>query len=190
MVNTQLTEVIQKMIDNINRTSSIAGLLIKDQVKKDFDKAAKDSVDMYYEYKNGQYTRYGRQYNLYNIYKVKTGIKMTDGNIIISPTIEMDSSALVGVYHSNSSRHRGGGSWNSGGDVDADYVFENFIYGRHPSTNGWSPKWGDGYQLEYELIKDSISPNKYLLHYLESYNQKYFSNHVENIMQQMVKLYT
>ena len=48
MKNDLLADKIQKMIDNIDYVQGMAGLLVKDNVKKDFENAAKESVDRYY----------------------------------------------------------------------------------------------------------------------------------------------
>lgn len=182
-----LSDTIQKMIDDIDRAGAIAGVLLKDQVHKDFEKAAKTSVDNYYKYKNGEYTRYERQYRLYSIYKVQTTISREKDNIIISTGIYMNSDPLEGVYHSNSSKHQGGGSWALGGDVEADYVFKNFISGKHPWTNGWPHSGANS--LEYDLISNKPSPDNYLKRYRDRYVDIYFNKHIQKVMDNLLKIY-
>lgn len=187
-----LSDTIQKMIDDIDRAGAIAGLLLKDEVHNDFEKAAKTSVDNYYKYVNGYYTKYERQYRLYKTYDVKTSIAREGNNIVISTGIYMDSDPLEGLYHSNSSRHQGSGSWESGGDVEAEYVFKNFISGKHPWTNGWP--WSNSNnsmygQLQYELISSRPSPDNYLKRYRDRYVGVYFNKHVQNMMEKLLKVY-
>ena len=182
-----LSDAIQNMIDNVEQVSAMTALIVKEKVKQDFEKAAKESVDKYYQYVKGQYTRYGRQYNLYNVYKVVTDVSKDGNRIIVDARIVMEPSTLEGLYHSNSKNHSGDGSWERGGGVDAGYVFENFIYGRHPWTNAW-PLSGDD-TLEYKLIKDKISPNTFLNKYKKSYGDKYFSKHVESTIVNLMKIY-
>ena len=182
-----LSDAIQNMIDDINRATAYAGVFLKSKVQKDFEDAARTSVDKYYSYKNGHYTRYGRQYRLYKVYDVKTTVERENGNIVISTGIYMDSDRLEGLYHSNSSKHNGDDAWSSGGDVEEDYVFENFIYGRHPWTNGW-PTSGDKF-LEYDEIKSKTSPDSYLNKYRDKYSDVYFSKHIQKTMDGLLKAY-
>lgn len=185
MKNDSLTDKIQKMIDNIDYVQGTLGLLVKDNVKKDFEKAAKESVDKYYEYKKGSYTQYGRKHRLYGVYNVTTSIKNKNGTIVITPRIEMNSDSLEGVYHTNSIKHNGNSSWDDGGDVEADYVFENFIYGFHPWTNGWP--LSEDEDLRYKRIKQKgQSPNAFLNSYIDNYNKKFFSKYVQDIMNKLL----
>ena len=187
MAGKTLEDAIQGMINDVQKATTAAALLTKDQVKKDFENAAKESVDKYYEYVNGSYTRGERQYNLYKIYKVNVGISKGKDSIIISSNILMNSDVLEGVYHSNSSKHNGGGSWSSGGDVDANYVFKNFIYGHHPWTNGWPTSGAE--DLEYKLITKRPTPNSFLNNYIDSYGEKYFAKRFEKNLLQLLKAY-
>lgn len=182
-----LSDAIQNMIDDIDKATAFAGVFLKNKVQKDFEAAAKTSVDKYYSYKNGYYTRYGRQYRLYKVYDVKTTVYRENGNIVVSTGIYMDSDKLEGLYHSNSSIHNGSGSWESGGDVDADYVFENFIYGRHPWTNGWPISVAKS--LEYDEIKSKPSPDSYLNRYCDKYVDVYFSKHIQKTIDGLLKAY-
>lgn len=185
MKNDLLADKIQKMIDNIDYVQGMAGLLVKDNVKKDFENAAKESVDRYYEYKKGSYTQHGRKHRLYGVYNVTTTIRNKNGSVIITPRIEMDSDRLEGLYHTNSTRHDGNAPWDDGGDVDASYVFENFIKGLHPWTNGWP---SSGYEnLEYKRIKQKgQTPNAFLNSYIDNYNKKFFSKYVQEIMNKLL----
>ena len=47
-----LGDAIQKLIDNVETVSEIAGNICRMQAEKDFNDAAKTAVDKYYEYKN------------------------------------------------------------------------------------------------------------------------------------------
>ena len=78
-----LSDTIQSMIDDIDKASAIAGIFLKSKVQKDFETAAHTSVDKYYSYKRGQYTKYGRQYRLYKVYDVKTTINREKDNIVL-----------------------------------------------------------------------------------------------------------
>lgn len=183
-----LSDTIQKMIDDIDRAGAIAGLLIKDQVHKDFEKAAKTSVDNYYKYINGSYTKYERQYRLYKTYDVQTSVTREGNNIVISTGIYMSSDPLEGLYHSNSSKHEGEKPWKSGGDVEAEYVFNNFISGKHPWTNGW-PVAKDEPILREGYTKKRPVPDSYLKRYRDRYVDVYFNRHVQNMMEKLLKAY-
>ena len=185
--NTSLSDAIQKMIDNIEMATAVAGVYLKSQVHRDFEKAAKTSVDKYYSYINGYYTQHDRQYRLYKVYDVKTDVKREGKNIVISTGIYMDSDRLEGLYHSNSSKHSGNGPWGSGGDVEADYVFKNFIYGMHPWTNGW-PLRGVS-NLEYDEIQSKPSPDSYLNKYVDKYVDVYFNKHLNKTLDGLLKAY-
>ena len=182
-----LSDAIQNMIDDVERATAFAGVFLKSKVQKDFEDAARTSVDKYYSYKNGYYTRYGRQHRLYKVYDVKTDVHKENGNIVVSTGIYMDSDRLEGLYHSNSSLHKGSGSWEAGGDVEADYVFENFIRGIHPWTNGW-PRTSTPF-LEYDEIRSKPSPDNYLNRYRDKYADVYFSKHIQKTMDGLLKAY-
>jgi hypothetical protein len=183
-----LSDAIQNMIDNIDQATSVAGTLIKARVHEDFEKAAKTSVDKYYEYKNGYYTKHGRKHRLYKTYDVKTSIKHEGNNIVISAGIYMSSDPLEGLYHSNSSLHDGDGPWRRGGDVEAEYVFKNFISGQHPWTNAWPlENYEEG--LQYKLIKSKPSPDHYLKNYRDKYINTHFNKHVNKTLDNLLKFY-
>ena len=181
--NNSLEDAIQKMIDNVETAAEVAGGLIKQQVEKDFKAATKNVVDEYYDYKNGSYTKYGRQHNLYNIYQVTSNLNKKGKSYVITTDIRMDSSALEGVYHSNSSKHQGSGPWESGGQVEADYVFENFLAGEHPWT-----RFENGTYV-YGENKDKMSPDKKLNEYLKKYGARYFDDYLQKTFSQLLKLY-
>lgn len=184
---------MQKLIDNAEGVLKYATKTLKNKMDEDFKKVAKQSVDKYYEYKNGPYTKHGRRYNLYKIYNVTTTVSKKEGSTKITTLLLMESDPLEGVYKSNSSYHQGNGPWKSYdgaygpgldyGGVEADYVFENFIHGRHPWTNGWSPIWGVDYShLKKGYKHDKVSPNKFLDKYAESYGKKYIDKYMQDIM--------
>lgn len=186
MAANTLEGAIQNVIDNIEAASAVAGLILKDKVHEDFHQAAKTSVDKYYSYKNGGYTKYGRQYRLYKTYDVRTDVYREGQNIVISTGVYMSSDPLEGLYHNRpwEEERKVQGKWT---DVDADYVFNNFIQGLHPWTNGW-PLSGAA-ELEYKTKKSSPSPESYLLRYRDRYNDVYFSKHLQNVMDNVINMY-
>ena len=182
-----LEEAIQKMIDDVETVAEVAGKLVMKKVQEDFEKATKNVIDEYYDYKFGSYTKYGRQYNLYNIYSVNSEFKKHGKNYTITTNVHMDSSALEGVYHSNSSRHHAHGpmlEWKKGGDVKADYVFENFLEGEHP----WTKFLGDG-KYKYGEKKDKMSPKQKLNQYINKYEGKYFNDYMTKTIARLLELY-
>ena len=185
MANSTLTSAIQNMIDDVERATAMAGLLLKDTVHKDFDDAAHTSVDKYYSYKNGYYTKYGRKHRLYGVYDVNTEVYRDGNSIVISTGIYMDSDKLDGLYH-NRLGEQGivVGKWT---DVDADYVFKNFISGKHPWTNGW-PLSGAS-ELEYGTNTSKPSPDRYLKNYVDRYIDVYFNKHVQRTLDNLIKVY-
>ena len=50
MANGTLEDAVQKMIDNAEKAVQVAAVLTSQQIKKDFEKAARDTVDNYYKY--------------------------------------------------------------------------------------------------------------------------------------------
>jgi hypothetical protein len=179
-----LEKAIQKMIDNVETVAEVAGKLVMKKVQKDFEEATKNVVDEYYDYKYGSYTKYGRQYNLYNIYNVSSDFKKYGKTYTITTNVHMDSSALEGVYHSNSSKHQGSGPWESGGQVEADYVFENFLEGEHP----WTRFLGDG-KYKYGEKRDRMSPKQKLNQYIKNYEDKYFNDYMTKTIARLLELY-
>ena len=181
-----LSDAIQGLIDNIEYTAVASTLLIKEDVKKDWDTAAKRAVDQYYLYTNGYYTKHGREYNLYKSYKVSVDASRKDDVITISAKITMDPSLLEGLYHSNSKKHIGSGPWEKGGDVEASYVFKNFIKGQHPWTT-FNPTVGDDGELDYhyKLIQGK-RPTTYLNNFVKKYGPQ-FDRHVQNTIGKLLK---
>jgi hypothetical protein len=153
-------------------------------MRKDFEKAARDAVDKYYEYQNGRHTKHERQYRLYNVYKVTTSSAKNGKGYTIDATITLDSDYLEGLYYSNSTKHDGSQPWKQGGDVEAEYVFENFIKGAHPWTNGW-PLNGEK-DLEYKLIRKRPSPGGMLDKYLKNYE---LHDRFDEILYDLLRLY-
>ena len=178
-----LGDAIQKLIDNVETVAEIAGNISSKQAEKDFNDAAKAAVDKYYEYQNGAYTKYGRQHNLYDIYKVNSNLTKRGKTFTITTDIKMDSSPLDGAHHSNSSKHQGGGSWSSGGQVEGDYVFENFLKGAHPWTY-----FKDGEYVYGENIDKEI-PDKFLKDFIKNYGSRYFEDNFQKIIAQLLKVY-
>lgn len=178
-----LGDAIQKLIDNVETVAEIAGNISRKQAEKDFNDAAKAAVDKYYEYQNGAYTKYGRQHNLYDIYNVDSDLKRKGKSFVLTTNINMDSSSLEGAYHSNSSKHQGTGSWNSGGQVEGDYVFKNFLEGAHPWTY-----FKDGEYMYGETIGKEI-PDKFLKDFIKNYGSRYFEDNFQKIIAQLLKVY-
>lgn len=174
-----LSDAIQIIIDNIDTAAYTAGVLASQQMKKDFEEMAKGLVDKYYQYQNGQYTRYGRQHNLYNIYTVTTNVKKGKNSIDIELNLDLDPNKLEGLYHSNASE-----KW---ANVGADYVFRNFMEGTHPWTNAWPLSGASA--LEYKEIKASPKVNPAINKYKKSYGDKYFNSYVDKIFMQLIKVY-
>lgn len=192
MAGKTLEDAIQMLIDNVESATEATAYIVSKKIKEDFEQVAKGTVDKYYEYKKGAYTRYGRQHNLYKVYTITTSVKKEKGGMLLVGTIQLDSEKLEGLYHSNSSKHQGSGSWESGGDVEADYVYENFISGRHPWTNGWIGRptpWAE--ELEYKLIKKSPNVYRTLKKYTnpQTYGDQYFSKYVQDTLMKMLKVY-
>lgn len=178
-----LEGAIQNIIDNLEIVADTTSKLVAKRVEKDFNEQTKNVIDEYYDYQFGSYTKYGRQHNLYNIYNVTSNVKKRGKSYTITTEVQMDSSALEGVYHSNSSKHQGSGPWSSGGQVEADYVFENFLAGEHPWT-----RFEDGVYV-YGENKDKLSPDKKMKNYLKKYGDKYFDDYLQTTLSQLLKLY-
>jgi hypothetical protein len=178
-----LGDAIQKLIDNVETVAEIAGNISRLQAEKDFNDAAKTAVDKYYEYKNGAYTKYGRQHNLYDIYKVNSDLKKRGKTFTITTNIDMNSAPLEGAYHSNSSKHQGGGSWESGGQVEGDYVFDNFLQGEHPWTY-----FKDGEYMYGETVDKEI-PDDFLKDFIKNYGSRYFEDNFQKTIAQLLKVY-
>lgn len=195
--NNSLSNDIQKLIDNAELVAASASLLIKDKMQKDFEKAAKKSVDKYYEYKNGSYTKYGRQHNLYKVYSVDAQVSRNGDDLILNASIYMDSNKLEGLYSSNSRYHQGDSPWEvykgsyaddpdrDYGNVEADWVFKNFISGKHPWTNGYPTSGAE--KLKTGFKKSKPSPDKFLSDYLDKYGEKYINKYMEEIMISFMK---
>lgn len=177
MAESGLVAAIQHIIDNVETAAEIAGNMCRIKAEQDFNKAAKQAVDYYYEY---PVTSYYRQYHLYDIYNVTSTLKKRKGVYTIKTEIKFDSGPLDGVYHSHSSKHNGGGAWSSGGDVEGDWVFKNFLRGAHPWTQEIV------YKEEYKsgLNVQEPSPNKYLREFINSYGP----NHFEPYFQKSIAL--
>ena len=194
--NNSLSQDMQTLIDHAEFVAASASVLIKEKMKEDFQKAAEKSVDKYYEYKKGSYTKYGRKHNLYKIYSINASVSKKGDDITLSASILMDSDILEGLYHSNSQYHQEDGPWESYkgdysgpdkdyGNVEADWVFKNFLSGKHPWTNGW-PMSGKS-KLKTGFKHSKPSPDKFLQKYLESYGEKYIDKYMQEIMINFMK---
>lgn len=175
-----LSDAIQKVIDNVENAAVTTGFLVSQKMKEDFEEMAKGTVDKYYEYEKGQYTKYGREYNLYKIYKVTVAPpKKTKKGVHLELNLNLNSDVLEGLYHSNASK-----VWQ---DVGADYVFNNFMGGFHPWTNGWPLTSAN--DLIYKEIKASPNVDKTIKKYKKNYGDKYFNDYVDKILMQLIKVY-
>lgn len=187
--NATLGDAIQRLMDNAENAAAFASVALRNQIKKDFEKAARDAVDKYYEYQNGAYTKHGRQYRLYDVYTVAADSKKKGKGYTIDAAITMDSDILYGWYNSNSAKHNGTEPWKAGGDVEADYVFKNFLKGVHPWTNGYPLNGVE--TLQYELREGpGPNPTEMLDQYLENYGERYLNKHFRDILSGLLKLYS
>ena len=175
-----LSDAIQSLIDKVEDTALTTGLIVNQKMKSDFEKMAKGTVDKYYEYKKGQYTKYGREYNLYKVYTVTVSPpKQTKKGVHLEVNVDLDADVLEGLYHSNASD-----IW---ADVEAEYVFKNFMGGYHPWTNGWPLTSANN--LVYKEIKASPNVDKTIKKYQKNYGDKYFNKYVDQILTQLIKVY-
>lgn len=174
-----VSEAIQKLIDNIELTAVTAGKLANQKMQQDFTEMAKGTVDSYYEYVNGQYTRYGRTHSLYNIYNVTTALAKTSKNVNMTVTLNMDPGNLEGIYHSNASK-----KWAT---VSGQYVFDNFIAGVHPWTNGW-PMSGAS-ELQYMEIGGSPNVEQTIKKYKKAYGDTYLKPYLDSVFMSLIKVY-
>lgn len=174
-----LSDAIQKLIDNVEDVAVVSANLVKDKMQKDFEKMAEGTVDKYYEYQKGYYTKHGRKHNLYKTYSVDISLIKTKKRIDFDLSLKYDPDVLEGLYHSNASE-----TW---ADVQADYVLENFLGGYHPWTNGW-PLFTDK-PLQYKEIKGSPSVKKTFNQYKKTYGDKYFSKYMDKVFMQLIKVY-
>lgn len=177
-----LSKAIDIMMDDIDDIAYKAAIRIKHKMNSDFLKAAKNAVDTYYlSYTPSQYNR---EEHLYDTYKVTTKMKTnpSNGTYEITTNVLFTPDELEGVYHTNSSKHGGGGSWADGGDVEASWVFSNFAEGRHPYTtyefiHNEDGSWGVEYH--YETIDDSVTPREIIEEFSKKYNTQYFDKYVK-----------
>ena len=193
MAGKTLESAIQEMINNVDKIATIATFTVKEQMKKDFNKAAKDAVDQYYKYKKGFYTMHGRKHNLYKVPDVSVSTSRDTKKIYFSASIDLKEDPLEGVYHSNSSKHDGSGPWEKGGDVEASYVLYNFTYGYHPYSR-WSPLDvpEDENPYRYRTIKGKgPSPHTMLSKFTrdKEYGDKYFKKHMDKTLNKLFELY-
>lgn len=177
--NVSVVTAIQKMIQDIDSVADKAAYQLQLQVKKDFDKASESIVDEYYKYP----VKYHREYNLYDIYNVKSNLKRHGHIYTITTEIELNSDILNGIYYSHSKKHHGSGSWSDGGQVEGDYVFTNFMEGAHPWT-----QFNNGDYIYGVEIGGTI-PHKDFKKYVKDYGPKYFETHIQQVMGDILKKY-
>jgi hypothetical protein len=182
MARGTLEDAIQKMIDNAETALQTAAVLTVQQIEKDFKKAAKDTVDNYYKYVEGGYTKYGRQYSLYNLPLITTSVKKGKGKVSINANILMDADRITGEHKS----HGKGAKYADG--VSSDYIFNLFMANEHPWTNAWPLNGVE--ELEYRTIAgEGPKPDKYLNKYINEYGEKYAGAHFEKCVMALLKLY-
>ena len=120
---------------------------------------------------------------MYDIYKVNSDLRKRGRTFTLTTNIDMNSAPLEGAYHSNSSKHQGGGSWESGGQVEGDYVFENFLQGEHPWTY-----FKDGEYMYGETVGKEI-PDEFLKDFINNYGSRYFEDNFQKTIAQLLKVY-
>lgn len=171
-----IERAVDRMMDDVKFVIADAARKIAKQVEEDYKMAARSAVDNYYA--SYTPTSYVRQGELYGMYKAKARAYKNGNNWIIKASVVFDSDLIEGKHHSNSSLHNGAGGWGSGGDVDAEWIFENFMEGRHPIT---TPELKDG-ELEYiySTIDDSVTPLEILENFNKNYKTQYFDKHIQN----------
>lgn len=195
MAGKTLESAVQDMINNVDKIATIATLTVKEQMKKDFNKAAKDAVDQYYKYKKGYYTKHGRTHSLYKIPEITVNTSRDSKKIYFSASIDLKADRLEGVYHSHSQYHDGGGSWESGGDVEATYVVENlFMQGMHPYSSYYPLKNPEdpNNPYGYELRRGpGAKPDTMLKRFTSNkeYGDKYFAKHMNKTLNKLFQLY-
>lgn len=173
--------VFKELIDELNREIEPITAEMKSRIERDFDRIAVDAIDKYYEYEKGGYTKYGRKYALYGIYEVRSNDRKKIGSF--ETYIELDSEKLNGVHSSNGS----GAIWSSG--VPGGLIFDWFLNGKHPWTNGY-PMVSGKKKSHMRKMSGEYAPRKILKEYIDSYDrvaEGYFAEIVYRRLSRMVK---
>lgn len=122
---------------------SIAVEAVRNAAKKtqaDIVKEAESYLQKYYNNYTPKY--YKRKHNLQKAIKPVFEDKSSGDNISIEVGVEYNSSALNGLYKSNSRWHQSGDAWKpvtnysnfsaDNGIPEPDWILENFLEGIHP----------------------------------------------------------
>ena len=197
MVNkNSAAEILKRMKADVENITEQAAVMFKEKVHEDLQDAAKQSVDLYYRYKNGWYTKYGRQHNLYHTYTVSSEISRSGDIFSVNTEVFFDAAHLEDLYESNSQYHQiEGMPWKRDGALTGTksgppnpvWIFSNFMSGYHPWTNGWP--LGGAKELRVKKIKKSPSPDKFLTDYMDSYHKRYADKYLEDIIVKLLKNY-
>lgn len=183
-----IEEQINQLYNNFNSIIEKSVKAARKDVKQDLDEYAKKVVDRYYQYKKGQYTRHKRKYRLYDLYKTTVRLSHPSEDIyVFNLNIKFDPKNIEGVHSSrNTSRiEEGFGTpWKSGGNVEADYVFNNFWHSKHPWTVFSSDP--EVSSASYRTYKQKPSSKEYIEKYMKNYGEKMmeiiWDNIIKNIM--------
>ena len=170
--NGPLSDAIDKIIKSVDVATRKTAFQASQRMVQDLWEKAKSVVDEYYEYKNGSYTKFGRQYNLYDIYEVDTPStrKHKDGYQINAKIIFYDE-RLEGV-HNGSRKYR---------PVDGEYVLDLFWSGEHPWYSG-SPV-NDG---SYKTISYGTSAKESFKKFDDRYDDVFLKAYLEDIIVQEI----
>ena len=186
MANRTLSGAIQEMINNIDDVCREVALRSSKKITKDLLEKAESIVDKYYSYKKGSYTKYGRTYQLYDIYRTNKprARKSAKGGYVASAVLTFDENELE--YHSNSKKHKKSGeAWENGGDVENSYVFnELFLEGMHPWYSG-SPVNDNS----YTLIQHGVNVNEEFERYQQKYDELYLKDYLNDIIVDIANSY-
>lgn len=171
-----IERAVDRMMDDVKLIIAQAAKNISKKVEEDYKMAARSAVDNYYaSYIPTSYTRQGE---LYGMYKAKARAYQKGNDWIIKASVVFDSDLIEGKHHSYSSFHQGAGDWSGGGDVEAEWIFMNFMEGRHPITE--LNLDGKGLEYVYSTIDDSVTPREILDNFNKNYQTQYFNKHVEH----------
>ena len=177
--NRTLSDAIQKMIDNIDKATKEVALEVSKRMVKDLNDKAEQVIDDFYSYKHGSYTRNGREYQLYSIYKVNDpNVKKNKNGYTAQGILTFDESKLK--HYSNT------GLDEFNGVVQSDYVFnELFLKGQHPWFSG--APYNDG---SYDLIQQDAPPaGREFESFVKNYDSLYLDAYVPEIVEKAIKTY-
>ena len=185
-------DAIDQMIKNSDAICQELAKEASKKMEKDFENMAKHIVDKYYEYKKGSYTKYGRTYQLYNIYEATTSVTKSARGYAASVNLTFDPSKMD--HSSNSKQHQGDWDWNEMrvqndipmyGNVSEDYIYVKlFYYGKHPWYSGANPN-----DNSYKLIKSGYNVEKKFKEFIKGYEDKYLKDYIQDIFVNIMAKY-